>query len=97
MSKSPKAPTLPEEEETKPRTEQSEHSCSLIRNQVINSLGRPGDLYRVNVLPLWGRHYRVNVLNGADAVTARIVNSFFVLADEAGKIVRSTPAITKQY
>jgi hypothetical protein len=51
----------------------------------------------VAVLPLWADHYRVNVLTGPDAATARIADSFFVVADGRGNIVRSVPKITRLY
>jgi hypothetical protein len=71
--------------------------ASMIRGGVLLALGRPGDLFRVAVLPLWSDHYRVNVLTGPDAATAKIANSFFVVADGRGNIVRSIQAISRQY
>ena len=65
--------------------------------RVVDALGRPGDLFRVSVLPLWAEHYRVNVLTGPDAATAKVANSFFVVADGRGNIVRSIPPIARQY
>jgi hypothetical protein len=70
---------------------------ALIGEQVIHSLGQPGDLVRVQVRPLWGNHYRVNVLTGADAVSVKIAHSYFLQADGEGKIVTSKPGITKTY
>jgi hypothetical protein len=69
----------------------------LIRERVIRALGRPSCPHRVQVRRLWEDYYRVNVLLGEDAATAKIVNSYFVEADGDGNIVESTPAITKQY
>lgn len=71
--------------------------ATAIRGGVLGILGRPGNLYRVAVLPLWDDCYRVNVLTGPDAATARVADSFFVVADDRGAIVRSVPAITRQY
>jgi hypothetical protein len=70
---------------------------ALIGEQVIHTLGAPGDLLKVQVRPLWENHYRVNVLIGGDAASARIANSYFVKADSDGNIGSSTPKITKQY
>ena len=70
---------------------------ALIREQVIHSLGQPDDLLQMQVRLLWTNHYRVNVLIGADAASARIANSYFVKADSDGNIVGSTPKITKLY
>ena len=68
-----------------------------IGEQVIHTLGKPVDLLLVQVRELWDNHYRVNVLIGADAVTFRIANSYFVEGDNDGNIVKSTPKIAKQY
>jgi hypothetical protein len=87
----------------KPSAEQSATTderasiATAIRGHVLLALGRPGDLYRVAVLPLWAEHYRVNILTGPDAATAKVANSFFVVADGRGNIVRSIPAIARQY
>lgn len=64
---------------------------------VLHALGQPADLCRVQVRRLWEGHYRVNVFLGADAVSARVGHSYFLVADGDGKIVTSTPAITRQY
>ena len=69
----------------------------LIRRQVIRSLGTPGDLLKVQVRPVGGGRYRVNVLVGKDATSARIADSFFLTADDEGTIVTSTPAIARRY
>lgn len=69
----------------------------LIRERVLRDLGEPPDLLRVNVLQLWGDHYRVNVFVGPDVTSARVAHSYFLTADSRGKIHKSTPAITRQY
>ena len=70
---------------------------ALIAEQVVHILGKPEGLHQVQVRPLWGNYFRVNVLIGADAVTFRIANSYFVEGDNDGNIVKSTPKIAKQY
>jgi hypothetical protein len=70
---------------------------SRIRDQVIGTLGKPVDLVLVQVRQLWENHYRVNVLVGANAVTFKIVNSYFVEGDSDGNIIESTPKMVKQY
>jgi hypothetical protein len=70
---------------------------ALVREWVIRHLGKPGDLHRVHVRPLWDNHYRVNVLTGADAAFAVIAHSYFVRVDTNGNIVGSTPEITRRY
>jgi hypothetical protein len=70
---------------------------AVIGGQVMRALGQPGDLHRVEVRPLWEDHYRVNVLVGLDAVSARVAHSYFLVTDGQGTIVTATPAITRQY
>jgi hypothetical protein len=70
---------------------------SVIRTGVLTALGRPPEMYRVVVFPLWGNHYRVNVLTGPDAISVRIRHSYFVIAGDDGDIVSSVPDITRLY
>ncbi len=70
---------------------------TLIREQVIHLLGQPDCLHKVQVRSLWQDHYRVNILLGEDAISARIAHSYFVEADSDGNIVETSPKITKQY
>jgi peptidylprolyl isomerase len=70
---------------------------ALIRGQVIQRLGEPEQLVRVQVRPLWDNRYRVNVFVGPDAATARIAHGYFVTVDSAGAIVASEPAIRRRY
>jgi len=69
----------------------------LIAKQVVQSLGSPTDLFNVQVRPLGGDRYRVNVFVGKYATTARITDSFFLSADDEGKIVTSSPEIARLY
>lgn len=78
-------------------TDERANVATAIRGHVLLALGRPADLFRVSVLPLWTEHYRVNVLTGPDGATAKVANSFFVVADGRGNIVRSIPPIARQY
>ena len=63
---------------------------------VLRALGRPPELLRVSVLPVWGNKFRVNVWAAGDNGAA-IPNSYFVTADDRGAILGSTPPIRKQY
>ena len=49
------------------------------------------------VIPLWLNYYRVNVLVGTDPTAAQIAHSYFVAADEAGRILTITPPLTRLY
>jgi hypothetical protein len=77
--------------------QEAEQLYGLIGQHVLDMLGRPPDLHRLQVRPLWADCYRVNVLVGADATCAKVEHSYFVVADGAGNITASTPRITKQY
>jgi hypothetical protein len=69
----------------------------FIEKQVIHRLGSPGDLLMVNVRPVGGDRYRVNVVVGEYVTTSRIAQSYFVVADGEGNILSSTPTITRLY
>ena len=88
--------------ELRKHTEQAEQAkqtheqrSRVIVGQLLQALGRPTTLYRVEVRHLWDNHYRANVFLGADAASTRVAHSFFVVADEDGNIVASTPDLTK--
>jgi hypothetical protein len=70
---------------------------ALIAEQVLHALGKPGDLLKVQVRPLWEDYCRVNVWVGVDAVSARVAHSYFLVADGDGGVRASTPGITRQY
>jgi hypothetical protein len=70
---------------------------AVIGEQVIHILGEPSNLLQTQVRLLWNNSYRVNLLVGADAASAKVVNSYFVKTDSDGNILESTPKLTKQY
>jgi hypothetical protein len=72
----------------------SETLQALVEEQVIHRLGNPVGLRNVQVRRLWENRYRVNVLVGDSAASARIANSYFVKADSDGNIVESNPEMT---
>jgi|SRR5579871_2308465 len=74
-----------------------EQQGGIIVRQIVQTLGRPAALLRVEVRHLWEKHYRVNVFVGADATSSRIAHSFFLSTDEEGAIIASAPAITRRY
>jgi len=85
-------------EQPKPVDQQKLESLNdFIKQQVIQTLGKPSNLINVQVRPVWDNHYRVNVLVGSDAATARIANSYFLMVDSEGSVIASTPKIGKQY
>ena len=92
---------MPEQEQAKQSVDQLKQARrqrkAVIRKQVIDALGQPHDLYGVQVRYLWEDHYRLNVLVGVDAASAKVAHSYFLLADSDGNILASTPKITRQY
>ena len=83
--------------ENKMEHDERETLTDLIREQVIHALGKPMDLRSVQVRKVWDDHYRVNVLVSVDAVSVKVVHSYFLVADSAGNIIASTPRISRQY
>jgi hypothetical protein len=92
---------MPANQQTKNEHEhekqQRQQMSAAIGRQVLEILGQPGDMCRVQVRRLWDDHYRVNIFRGADVVSARILHSFFLRTDDDGKILSSTPKIKKTY
>jgi hypothetical protein len=70
---------------------------ALIGEKVIHILGKPEGLHLVQVRPLWGNYFRVNVLIGPDPASVRVANSYFLRTDGEGNIVESTPKIARQH
>ena len=96
MTTTPEIRTLPEAEiknvELAVSTQRRE---DVIRKNVLAELGRPTRLLKVAVLPLWGNNFRINVWTGEGGVS--IPNSYFIMADDRGDILRSEPPIKKLY
>lgn len=76
---------------------QREAFKALLGEQVLHLVGAPKDLYKVQVRSLWGSFYRANVLTGPDPASVKIAQSYFLQIDGEGKIVSSTPKLTRQY
>jgi len=92
---------MPTKEQDKLHTDSAEKPqrplSGVIGDRILQALGRPVDLYRVDVRQLWEDHYRANVVVGADVVSSRIAQSYFLVTDAGGNILTSTPSITRQY
>jgi hypothetical protein len=91
--------TAPHRDQHKEELEhrQRETRNAFIAEQVVHVLGTPGDLFMVQVRPLWNSYCRVNVFVGTDASAIRVANSYFLKVNGDGQIVESSPKITKQY
>jgi hypothetical protein len=68
-----------------------------IREAVLAALGHPPELYRVAVLPLWARFYRVNVFTGTDPTKVAIAHSYFIAAADDGRVVSAVPPLVRSY
>ncbi len=74
-----------------------EHLKTEISKQVFQSLGQPGDLQNLQIRHLWNDNYRVNVLVGIDAASAKVAHSYFMMVNNDGSIISSTPSISRLY
>lgn len=92
---------MPTKEQGKEQAERAklahDQRSSVIVRQLLQALGRPAILYRVEIRHLWDDHYRANVYVGADAASTRVAHSFFLEADEDGNVLASAPDITRKY
>ena len=79
--------------------EKQEHGLleAVIRDSVLSGLGRPDGPHRVQVTRVWGGRYRVNVFLGSDVASFRVAHSYFLEADGDGRILSSSPAITRVF
>ena len=89
--------SVQEQKQHADQEEKGQRLNAAIGKHVIHSLGQPNDLQRVQVRRLWEDRYRVNVVVGTDAASAKIPHSYFLVVDGDGNIVASTPKLTKQY
>ena len=87
----------PDEPHAREATPNRPQPPAAIQSGVLASLGRPPELYRVVVVPLWLNYYRVNVLVGPDPTAVQIAHSYFVAADDVGCILTATPPLTRLY
>lgn len=91
------APVSPPEGGPEKEKQTTDRRFATIVRSVMDALGRPTDFLKATVRPVGTDNFRVNVVTGSDAASARIAHSFFVGADEQGRVTRSTPVIAKHY
>lgn len=70
---------------------------SVVGNNVLKALGRPANLFQLQVRWLWDDHFRVNVLVGEHVADVLFAHSFFVVTDDQGAILGATPGIKRHY
>jgi len=68
---------------------------AMIGKHVMGALGKQTGLHKVQVRRLWENYYRVNILVGPDAASAKVAHSYFLKVDGDGKIIESTPNIQR--
>ena len=82
-----------------PKTNLRMNESPRIVREVLERLGRPEALYRVDAKRMWGNQYRVNVycVQAEDQPVkgVRISDSFFVTMSDEGLV--SQPTITRKY
>jgi hypothetical protein len=83
--------------ENKMEHDERETLSDVIREQVLHALGEPMDLRHVQVRKVWDDHYRVNVIVGNNASSVTLAHSYFLVVDGDGRLIGSTPKITKLY
>lgn len=70
-----------------------------IADRVFAELGKPRDLFRIQIRPLWGDHFRVNIYREVEVSQAlprvAMTDSFFVTTDH--QTMESKPQITRKY
>ena len=89
-------PTQESKAKDQDKQARQQRKAAIVRH-VMDILGQPQDLHRVQVRHLWDDHYRVNVLLGDDPASTRVGHSYFLVVDGQGNVLTSTPEIVKQY
>jgi hypothetical protein len=89
--------TLQSEQPSDRELQQGEELNAVIGQQVLHALGLPGGLLQIQVCRLWEDHYRVNVLTDEHRAAAKVAHSYFLVADDKGNVVASTPKLTRRY
>ncbi len=89
-------PPVQDDDQTTKKRERRDLSA-VIGKHILDVLGKPDDLQRVEVRRLWESSYRVNVLLGADSTSIRIAHRYFLVANEEGGIVTAMPPLVRAY
>ena len=76
---------------------QAEQLIGRVRQQVLCALGTPPGWHEVQVRPLWDGRFRANVLVGESVTSCTITHSFFLVTDDSGTVVESSPELLKRY
>ena len=69
----------------------------IVAAGVMRALGQPADFLRASARRVSPNTYRVNVFVGAHVASAKVAHSFFLEADDDGKVLSSNPPVRKMY
>ena len=86
-----------EEQRAEQRSQEIGLLEAVVRDNVLFDLGKPPGQHRVQVKCVCGDSYRVNVFIGPDISSFKLAHSYFLKADRDGKILASSPSITRVY
>jgi len=71
---------------------------ATIRKQVLDQMGKPINLYSVQVTNVGHQRYRANIrCSKSGSFEQTITDSFYLWVDEKGTIEKSNPEIEKKY
>jgi hypothetical protein len=70
---------------------------AVVRDKVLEKLGKPAGDHRIQVRCVWGDNYRVNVFVGTGVAAFKIAHSYFLFADKDGKILNCSPPVARTY
>jgi len=84
---------------TSPEKRNDVADAAQVEQWILEELGEPGNLLRIEAKPLWDDYFRVNVYTrtdvGLNAKEVAVSDSFFVFKSEAGFL--SNPPIVRKY
>lgn len=90
----------------KPKKEQpvehppTKNLSEAVTKNVLNRLGKPQNLTKIVANPVGDQRFRVNIwcaVNPEIIVHSDITDSFYVVVNEDGGIIRSSPDIVRKY
>lgn len=84
------------QEQSEADKQDRQRTDSAVGQNVRSCLEPTWDIQRVQVRRLWETRYRVNVYVGANAATASMAISYFLVTDEVGNIIESSPALVRR-
>lgn len=81
---------------TKPKQNVTDRS-DMIAKGILDGLGRPKNLHKVEACNVYGTRWRVNVWCEVRPDVNLIKHSYFVVATDGGEILTANPPIQRLY